>query len=412
MYETLAVLGFFAFLYSLFAGGIERTWISAAIVFTLFGLIVNPSGLNILPLAADKETIKTLAELTLALVLFTDAAGANIGILRHVSKIPARLLLIGLPLTIGLGYLIGRVFFVDMSALEIALLATMLAPTDAALGEPVITNTSIPGSYREALNVESGLNDGICVPVLLLFLTLATGHHSGEGSTSKLLAHLIVEEIGIGLLVGVGVTVLAAWLGRFAKAKGWLDPVWSMISLAVLAFAIFGLAQSLGGSGFIAAFTGGITFNLIYENKDRKEWLERTESFGNLFSLITWSTFGALVVGPALAHLNWQVILYALLSLTVIRMVPVFIVLTGFHMDMEAKLFMGWFGPRGLASVVFAVIVLGANLPDGNKVVSVVAVTIIFSILLHGLSAVPWARGFGRRAQIRMAAKTDSLEVK
>ncbi len=402
MYATLAVLASFAFLYSLFAGIIERSWISAAIMFTAFGLLTGPSALDILPLAEDPETIKRLAELTLALVLFTDAAGANLHVLRSIKRLPLRLLLVGLPLTIGLGYVVGRLLFGDVPALEIALLATLLAPTDAALGKPVIANIAIPAPYREALNVESGLNDGICVPVLLLFLLLATRQYSGEESLAGLAFHLFVEEIGIGLLVGVILSVVAAKLGRYVKHKEWLDPVWSHITVAALAFACFGLAQSLGGSGFIAAFVGGITLNLAFEgDENKKYWLERTESWGNLFSLVTWSTFGALVVGPALAGIDWSSVVYALLSLTVIRMLPVFLVLTGFGMSTEAKLFMGWFGPRGLASVVFAVIVLDAALPNSSQVLEVAGITIILSILLHGLTALPWADGFARREQAR-----------
>jgi NhaP-type Na+/H+ or K+/H+ antiporter len=404
MYETLAVLALFAFLYSLFAGGIERSWISAAIVFSLFGLMVSPSGLDILPLAAQSEIIKTLAELTLALVLFSDAASANLGVLRQVKKLPLRLLLIGLPLTIGLGYLSGLLLFDDLSMLELALLATLLAPTDAALGKPVITHSSVPVAYREGLNVESGLNDGICVPVLLLFLSLATGQHDGGQGAGQLMLHLFVEEIGIGMLVGVVLIFIGAWLGRLAKKLGWLDPVWTMITLGALAFGCFGLAQALGGSGFIASFIGGLTVNRVFNSEEKEEFLVHIESYGNLFSLITWTTFGALVVGPAIMHLSWQVVIYALLSLTVVRMLPVFISLTGLPMSTEAKLFVGWFGPRGLASVVFAVIVLEAALPCSKTVGYVAAVTIMLSVLLHGLSANPWAEGFARREQQRAGA--------
>ncbi len=403
MYQTLTVLALFAFLYSLFAGGIQRTWLSAALVFSLFGLMAGPSGLNILPLAADRETIKTLAELTLALVLFTDAGSADIDVLRRVRALPIRLLLVGLPLTIGAGYLAGLIVFNHVPALEIALLATLLAPTDAALGEPVITNPSVPAAYREGLNVESGLNDGISVPVLLLFLTLATGRDMGGQSTGNLMLHLFVEEIGIGLVVGFGLVRVAAWLGRFAGTRGWRDSVWSEVTLAMLALGCFSLAQALGGSGFIASFVGGLTLNRIVDKEEKEEFLGYTESFGNLLSLITWTSFGALVAGPALAHLNWQILIYALLSLTVVRMLPVFLSLTGYPMSTEAKLFTGWFGPRGLASVVFAVIVLNAGLPHGKLVVYVAAVTIIFSILLHGITANPWARGFGRREEERAA---------
>ena len=395
MYETLVILALFTFVYSLFAGLIDRTVVSGPIIFCVFGVLVGPHGVNLLPIAADTETIKTLAELTLALVLFTDAAGANIDVLRRNARLPASLLLIGLPLTIGLGYLFGRLLFGELAALEIALLATMLAPTDAALGKPVITNELVPIRYREGLNVESGLNDGICVPVLLIFLGLATGQSEEARGWIIVLTHF-AEEIGIGAAVGIGLVLSGVSLGSFADRRGWIARDWSMLSVTALALSCFGLAQLLGGSGFIAAFMGGLVFDKILGEK-RERWLEEAESLGNLFSLITWVTFGALVIDPALEAFSWPIILYGLLSLTVIRMLPVLLALTGTGMRTEAKLFVGWFGPRGLASIVFCVIVLNANLPHGSTLAHVVAATVILSILLHGITANPWARGLGSR---------------
>ena len=242
MYETLAVLGLFVFSYSIVAGRIEKTWISGPIIFCLFGFLVGTHGFNLLPLAADSEQIKTLAELTLAMVLFTDAASANIKVLRRNANIPARLLLIGLPLTLVLGYLVGWALFGQLAALEIALLATMLAPTDAALGTPVITNRLVPVEYREGLNVESGLNDGICVPILMIFLELATGESGRELGVGMIFSRFAVQ-IGIGAAVGLGLTFVAVLAGRFAGKRGGVDPVWSMLSVPGLALGCFGLAQ-------------------------------------------------------------------------------------------------------------------------------------------------------------------------
>ncbi len=394
MYESLAVLSLFIFLYSIAAGKIEKTWISGPIIFCGFGVMIGPHGLNVLPLASDSETIKRLAELTLALVLFTDASNANIEVLRRNARMPARLLLVGLPLTIGLGWLAGWLLFGQLAGLEIALLATMLAPTDAALGKPVITNSLVPVPYREALNVESGLNDGICVPVLMIFLELATGEEQGA-SVGMILSHF-TAEIGIGAAVGLGLVAAAVLAGRFAQQHKWLTRDWSMLSIAALALACFALAQTLGGSGFIAAFVGGLLFDVML-GKKRAPWLEEAESLGNLFSLITWVSFGALVVNPVLNVISWPAVLYGLFSLTIIRILPVFIALAGTGMPTEAKLFVGWFGPRGLASVVFCVIVLDAHLPGHSILAQVMSVTVILSILLHGISANFWANGFGRR---------------
>ncbi len=179
MYQTIAVLFAFVFAYSLVAVPLERSPLAGAVIFAAFGFAAGPAGLRIITVNAEAHLLQRLAEFTLALVLFTDAAKADLGVLRRSYAIPGRLLLIGLPLTILFGFLVGTILFPELGFLECALLATILAPTDAALGKAVVTNPDLPGPVREGLNVESGLNDGICVPVLLIFLTLAAGSDPG-----------------------------------------------------------------------------------------------------------------------------------------------------------------------------------------------------------------------------------------
>ncbi len=200
-------IALFVFLYSLVSGGMEKTPVNGAIVFAAFGLVFGPLGFGFLNLNVDAEGLRTLAELTLALVLFTDASNANLGELKKSFRIPQRLLLFGLPLTILLGFGVGVLVFDGLTLLEIAIIATMLAPTDAALGKAVVTNESVPDNIREGLNVESGLNDGICVPILLIFLALATSIEV-EGGTSMLAFKFVAEAVGIGVAAGAGLTFL------------------------------------------------------------------------------------------------------------------------------------------------------------------------------------------------------------
>jgi NhaP-type Na+/H+ or K+/H+ antiporter len=213
-------------------------------------------------LEVDGEGIRTVAELTLALVLFSDAANANLPVLKRSFHLPQRLLLIGLPLTILFGVATGSLLFPDLGLLEICILATILAPTDAALGKAVVTNPAVPPTVGEGLNVESGLNDGSCVPILFTFLAVASESGAG-GSSGALAARLVAEEIGIGLAVGVGLTFVGARALRAAAKKGRGDEPWLGIPVVALAFACFALARATGGSGFIACFTGGITFGAL-----------------------------------------------------------------------------------------------------------------------------------------------------
>jgi len=395
VYLDLFVFAVFILIYSSVAGAVEKTWISGAIIFTAFGLLIGPIGLDLISLKVDREAIRTLAELTLALVLFTDAAGADMGVLKKFEKLPVRLLLVGLPLTILLGFGVGALLFQKLSLFEVALLATMLAPTDAALGKAVITNETVPNAVRQGLNVESGLNDGICVPILFVFLALATGK-AGEGGPWPLAIKLVAEEIGIGLAVGLLLTFLVAGLLKSARRRNWLTETWIQIPIVALALACFASAQYLGGSGFIAAFSGGLLFGVLAKEQ-REEFLLAAEGTGDTMSLITWVIFGAAVVSKAIGNFSWIIVFYAILSLTLIRMLPVFFVLTGLRTNTEGKLFVGWFGPRGLASIVFAVIVVNANLPNDGIIAMTVVCTVIFSIILHGISANSWAKGFGER---------------
>jgi len=397
MYEVLALLAAFALLYSSLAGGIERTRVSGPILFLLFGLVVGPAGLGLLDIEVAGEELRTLAELTLALVLFTDASGSDFAVLRRYAQLPVRLLLVGLPLTIGLGYVAGLALFDHLSVFEVALLATMLAPTDAALGQAVVSNEAVPSPVRQGLNVESGLNDGICVPILFLFLALAGAGGEGEGDAGWGLAlRLVASEIGIGAGTGLVLTAAAVALLRLCKARGWISETWIQIPVVALALTCFTVAQLLGGSGFIACFVGGLLFG-ARTGEYREELVLAAEGTGSTLSLLTWVTFGAVVVGPNLGKVSVPIVLYAILSLTVIRMLPVFLCLQGLRAGTEEKLFIGWFGPRGLASIVFAVIVVDARVPHADTLSAVVAFTVLLSIVAHGVSANPWARAFGAR---------------
>jgi NhaP-type Na+/H+ or K+/H+ antiporter len=390
IYQSLGLLALLAFLYGSISGWIERTPVNGALLFTLFGVIFGSAGLGMFDLGLEAEGLRVIAEITLGIVLFSDAAGVNFGVLQKSFWLPERLLVIGLPLTILLGFGLGALIFDGLSWLEIAILATMLAPTDAALGKAVVSNEAIDASIRTGLNVESGLNDGICVPVLFAFLALAL-----EGGVEGGFVFFMGEVIGIGLAVGLGVTWLCVQLLRVSSKRDWLGPGWRQLVIVSIAVVCFTVAQLLGGSGFIAAFCGGLLFGRM-ANTQKHELLESAEATGDALSMVTWAVFGAAVVGPSLGAFGWDVLLYSLLSLTVVRMVPVLISLTGSPLSTAQRLFVGWFGPRGLASIVFAVIVLGENLPGIETITMTVICTVFLSVILHGLSANPlvaWMAG-------------------
>jgi NhaP-type Na+/H+ or K+/H+ antiporter len=390
MYENAAMLAVFLLIYSAIAGRIERSLISGPIVFTAVGFILGADGLGILRIHIDGEGLRLLAELTLAMVLFTDAANADFSIVQRNLGLPERLLAAGLPLTIVLGFLGAAVAFPRLEILEMALLAAILAPTDAALGKPVVTNPAVPAAMREALNLESGLNDGICVPIVVLLLGLAVGTQIESGTVGHV-ARVVAEAIGIGLIVGLGLTWLTTLMLRFAERQGWISEHWVEIPIVALAAACFAVAQTLGGSGFIACFVGGLLLSGL-RARHKQELLRGAEHMGEALALLTWVVFGGIVVARMIDRFAWPALLYAILSLTVIRMLPVYLCLIGTRTSTAEKLFIGWFGPRGLATIVFAVLVLDEKLPGNDTITLAAGWTVLLSVIAHGVTANPLVR--------------------
>jgi NhaP-type Na+/H+ or K+/H+ antiporter len=312
--------------------------------------------------------------------------------LRRDPQIPARLLGIGLPLTIAAGAGLALLLFGDLTVTEALVVGVALAPTDAALGQAVVTDERVPGRIRRALNVESGLNDGICVPLLLIVLATA----EAEAGTAVHPVRIVAEEIGWGLTAGLGVGALVAAVIVHAGRRRLIAPGWLQTIPVAGAFLAYGVADGLGGSGFIGAFVAGMTFGHLVR-RGTEELTVFDEDLGQVLDGVTFIVFGAILLGPSLENVTWSAALYALASLTVVRMIPVAIGLLGTGARPPTVAFLGWFGPRGLASIVFAVIVVEeAALPHVSTILTATYLTIGLSVLLHGLTAAPLAGRYGR----------------
>ncbi len=394
MYQNAALLALFGFLYVLVSGRVERSWLSGPILFVAGGYLLGPGGLGVLALEMTAEGLRLLAEFTLAMVLFSDAATADLARIRRSRGLPERLLLIGLPLAILTGMAVAWLLFPGIGVVEMALLAAILAPTDAALGEPVVANREVPADIRESLNFESGLNDGICVPIVILLAGYAIGTEIEDQPAAHVLS-VIAEELGIGFATGVVIAGAAALLLRLAHARNWIADGWRDLALVAVAIACFTTAQTLGGSGFIACFVGGLVTRLPQPR--RHELLRGTHIVGDGLALLTWVTFGAAIVRQVADQMTLPVVLYALLSLTVVRMLPVYLCLMGSKLAPRDRLFVGWFGPRGLASIVFALLILDTGLPHLPKLEAVIACTVLLSVLAHGMTANPLVQLCARR---------------
>ena len=391
----LALLAFAALIlaHGLVSRSLNRLAITGPMVFVAAGLILSPNALDAVHIDLGGEAVALLAEVTLAIVLFTDAARIDLGAVRHRPEIPVRLLGVAMPLTIGLGVLAGAVLLTDLEVWEAAIAAAILAPTDAALGQAVVTNPEVPARVRQGLNVESGLNDGLSVPFLFIFVALAG--IEGQTESTGYWMRFVAEQIGLGVATGLVIGIGGAWLMERALRVGTMDAIFAQLAgVALAVLALLG-AEEIGGNGFIAAFVAGLVGAQVCRGLGA-HLLDFSEDEGRLLTLGTFFIFGVAFAGPALDALTWQIALYAVLSLTLVRMIPVIISMTGLGLTWATRLFIGWFGPRGLASIVLALIVLEERGVLGREEVFTIATfTVLLSVYAHGLTARPLARAFG-----------------
>lgn len=389
----LAIVTALLFGWGTLSARLERFDVTAPIAFVLAGVLLTHGPLVRLAIAPTHQTVKALAEATLVLVLFSDASRVGWRDLRADAGLCLRLLGIGLPLTIGLGALLALALFPGLTGWPALLVGAALAPTDAALGAGIMVNPAVPARIRRLINVESGLNDGIATPFVLVALagagTAAHEHTIGPAEA--------VAELVLGVLVGVLVGGAGGWLVKVARGRDWAAEGFAGPAVLALAACAYAASLALHGNGFIAAFVGGLAFGALSGRRGER-LVPFVEETGGLVSLLVWLAFGAVAVVPAVQELSWATAGYAVLSLTVIRMAPVALALAGGRLGRTAVLFIGWFGPRGLASVVFALLALeDLGAAAASRPVAVIAFTVLLSVVLHGVSAEPLAGRYGPR---------------
>ncbi len=399
MSAGIAVLTLSIVLFAALANKLGRWSITMPMVLVAIGILLGPLGTGLLALSPEAETIKVFTEITLALLLFADASTLTFGQVLDDAGLSARLLAIVLPLTMLLGAVAALLLLPGEGLTFACLLGAILAPTDAALGLPIFNNPRVPVRIRRALNIESGLNDGIATPFVLLFLAFAVAteeHLEASGQWWR----LALSEIVLALVVGAAVGLIGGWLLRQAARRGWSTSGSEQIAILGLALAAYFSSVALGGNGFIAAFVGGLAFRATTRNQ-LMDQAEFTETSGTFLSLIVWCIFGA-VMAPLLFSepFYWRPLIYALLSLTVVRMAPAALAMIGAGLRPDTVALMGWFGPRGLASVVFTLLALVEFQNTGRAADTLILAAtwaILLSVMLHGLTAAPLSSWYARR---------------
>jgi len=387
MHEIVLFAFLGLFLYSLASRKAQEGFLTPPLVFTILGLLLSQTGL--IHFELETGAIHFLAEITLILILFSDASRIDLGKLKKEHNVPIRLLGIGLPLTILLGTLIGRIILPDLSWGEVALLAAILAPTDAALGQAVVSDTRVPVRIRQALNVESGLNDGLALPFVLMFLSWSD-YEVHQASASHWIA-FGAKQVTIGPIVGA----LVAWLGclllNSAYRRGWVEPVYQKLAVFSLALVSFSGAEALGGNGFIAAFVAGmVTGSLLGVGEEL--FTEFAEEEAVMLTAGVFFVLGAVAIPEVLPILGWNHLVYAVCSLTLVRMLPVSVSLIGTGLHRNTHLFLGWFGPRGLASFLYAILIIEeSDLNLSSEIVAQIVTVVVLSMVLHAVTAHPGA---------------------
>jgi NhaP-type Na+/H+ or K+/H+ antiporter len=394
----VALVAGFVIAFGLVSRKVEHSLLTGPMVFVAFGLAAGSAGFDIVDLDLGSAGVELLAEATLGLLLFTDATRIDVARLRAEIALPARMLVVGLPLAIAAGTALGVLLF-DVPVAIAALIAAILAPTDAALGEAVVTSESVPVRVRESLNVESGLNDGIALPAVTVFIALAAEDEGFNTATSWL--RFAAEQIGYGILVGLAVGCVGGLAVRNASRRNMMAGVYRQLAVLGIAVAAFALAVEVGGNGFIATFVGGLAFGSI-ARVECAYAANFTDDLAHLLAMVSFIVFGALVVGPSLDQIDWRIAAYAMGSLLLVRPLAIALSLLGSRLQWPTVVFFGWFGPRGLASILFGIVAIeeiaaeGSGNADFDLVFVVMSWTVLLSIVVHGISAGPGADAYGR----------------
>ncbi|MBM4241029.1 MAG: sodium:proton antiporter [Euryarchaeota archaeon] len=383
----LEVIYFLAviFVFALLSGRLKDSPVTGQMVFIVAGMLLAFVAYYNIDFKAQYNFFLLISELALVLVLFTDASRIGLQYTIKEHDLPLRMLIIGMPLTIILGIIFATVLLTDLSIWEAAILGAVLAPTDAALGQIVVENKRLPSRIRRTLEIESGLNDGLAVPFLLLFLTWSIAEETFAPTSFFIITAL--QQIGFGVLIGLAVGLCGSWLLIRAKERGKVNETYQKIGLLSLAILAWLIADQLGGNGFIAAYVGGLAAGYVLKDVARTLSVF-TQTEGQFLVLAVFFFFGIMLV-QFLPALSWPIIIYAILSLTLIRMLPVAISLLKTKLNRYSVLFMGWFGPRGLASLVliFIAIEKQPTFPGEDTLMLAVLGTVLFSVFAHGISA-------------------------
>lgn len=399
-YTAIVFITGLIFVYGLFSKISDKSPITAPMFFVFMGILLGPYGFNLFHLEIKGDLINKVTEITLVLILFVDASTISLNKLIEDNSVPRNLLLIGLPLTMIFGSLLGYFMYPDIDIWVLILMALILSPTDAALGQAVVKSVNVPEKIRRWISVESGLNDGISLPPIFACLAIIAAETAVGPASEHRWVLFLLQQIFFGLIVGALVGFIGGYFVHKCSELNWMNHTFQRLVSFSLALLCFALAELIHGNGFIAAFAGGLFLGFSTKSKEIKERIQEFgEAEGQQLILFVFLIFSMVMIPVAAQYWDMKSLIYAILSLSVIRMVPVAISLIGKNIDIYTILFIGWFGPRGIASVLYLLLVVRTIGLEGYEyILSTIVLTILISIFVHGATAVPLSNYYKKQA--------------
>jgi NhaP-type Na+/H+ or K+/H+ antiporter len=404
-YTTPLVLAVLVLGYAVVSERVNRSFIAPALIFLLLGMGLGPFGLGVLEAGAGTEGYTVLAQLALTVILFNQAAKLRLDRIRVHGPVTLRLLIVGIPLTVLLGALTATLLLPVLPWWEAVCVAAIVAPTEVALIEALLEDRRIPERVRHALSVESGFYDGFALAILLTALALASEHTADTDSSDVNWAWFMLSTEFASLLAGAAVGLIGGLVVAWSRRHEWMSDTWAQLATLALAFVCFQLGEQIEASGFVAAFTGGLAFSLITRRRTDEEIpTQVSDAAAQLLELMVFAMFGAFAVIDGWLRADWRVVLFAVLALFAVRILTVLVSLVRTDLPMSDRWFIGWFGPRGIGTVVLGLLVINRGEIENTELIStVVVVTVTLSLLLHSLTIAP---GIRRLASTRVAAPT------
>jgi NhaP-type Na+/H+ or K+/H+ antiporter len=385
--ETAFTLTFLVLAYAVVSGLVRRAYVAPALIFVVFGAALGPAGLGLIDVKnAAAESFTVLAQLALTVILFNQASRLNLRTVLGCGRLTVRLLAIGIPVTVALGTLTAVVLLPVLPLWEAVCLAVVVAPTEVALIEAVLEDRRLPERIRNALAAESGFYDGFALAALYAALAVAAEQRHPEPARWAWFAFR-TEFVSVALGLAIG-AIGAAVIVRSCR-RGWMSPTWAQLATLALALSCFGAGERLHASGFVTVFAGGLAYAMVSSHDgETSAPTQVSDAIGELLELLVFALFGGFAVIQVWRDVGWRVVVFAVVAVFVVRVIAVLLAMLRAGLPLPSTLFMGWFGPRGIGTLVLGLLVIGkGEITQARLITEAVVVTVTLSLVLHSLTA-------------------------